>query len=162
MSKHADGKRELLLLVDGDPRTVSVVAPLAAARGLGIVKARTGAAALEIVQRVGDSFSGAVVNLQLPYIPGLAVTEALRQFYPTVPVMCLTEVLAAANGPCLTKPIDGDRLGEQLDHAIAGRPSMSYSGVFTEDALSRARARFHTSRDLVAAARELARGLAED
>src|SRR3954451_16372674 len=103
MSKHADGKRELLLLVDGDPRTVSVIAPLAAARKLGLVKARTAVAALEIVQRVGDSFCGAVVNLELPDIPGLAVTEALRQFYPTVPVMCLTEVLAAANGPCLTK-----------------------------------------------------------
>ena len=162
MPEHAGGKRELLLLVDGDPRTVSVVAPLAAARKLGLVKARTAVAALEIVQRVGDSFCCAVVNLELPDIPGVAVAEALRQFYPALPVMCLTEVLAAANGPCLSKPIDSERLGAQLDQALAGMPLSSHSGMFSEDALSRARARFHASRDLVAAARELARGLPED
>lgn len=162
MTNEANGKRELLLLIDGDPRTVSVVAPLAAARKLGLVKARTGVAALEIVQRVGDSFCCAVVNLELPDIPGLAVAEALRQFYPMLPVMCLTEVLATATGPCLTKPLDGERLGAELDHLIAGGASISHADAFTEVALSRARARFHTTHDLVAAARELARDLPDD
>lgn len=162
MPEQAGGRRELLLLVDGDPRTVSVVAPLAAARKLGLVKARTAVAALEIVQRVADSFGCAVVNLELPDIPGLAVAEALRQFYPTLPVVCLTEVLATANGPCLSKPINGEQLGAEIDQALAGLRSSNHSGMFTEEAVLRARARFHGSRDLVSAARELARGLPDD
>jgi FixJ family two-component response regulator len=119
-------------------------------------------AALEIVQRVADSFGCAVVNLELPDIPGLAVAEALRQFYPTLPVVCLTEVLATANGPCLRKPIDAEHLGAEIDQAIAGQRSIDHSGVFMKDAVARARERFHTSRDLVSAARELARGLPDD
>jgi ActR/RegA family two-component response regulator len=162
MSEQAGGKRDLLLLVDGDPRTVSVVAPLAAARKLGLVKARTAVAALEIVQRVADSFGCAVVNLELPDIPGLAVAEALRQFYPTLPVVCLTGVLATANGPCLSKPVDGEQLSAGIDQAIAGLRSIDHSGMFTEEAMSRARARFHASRDLVSAARWLAWGLRDD
>jgi hypothetical protein len=160
---HREGiKRGLVLLVDGDPRTARVVEPLAAERGLELVHARTGIAALEIVQRVGDSFRFAMVSLELPDIPGLVVIEVLRQFWAGLPVVCLTDVLTAATAPCLLKPVTSGPLAVEMDEAMAGTGGSSPSFAFPTAAVARARARYESSRDLVAAALELARGLPDE
>lgn len=167
MPRNDRDAKSLVLLVDPDPRTRHVLQPLLADRGLQLVHARTGLAALELLQRVTDEFRLAIVSLDLPGLSGLAVMETLRQFRPTLPVMCLTEVetaaaIASASKGCLAKPLQDGELAMQLDEAISGGSSAPGASSISPEALARARARFEVSGDLVGAALELARGFPYD
>jgi len=81
---------QLALLADDDRETARQARPWLLSQGLELVQARGGMAALELLQRLPESFGLALVSLDLPDIPGVVLIETLRHFRPALPVMCLT------------------------------------------------------------------------
>ena len=165
MNSPVQRQGRLVLLIDADPAMRATVRPLLARYGLDLVQARTGVAALDLVQRMPDSFRMAVVSLELPGMSGTLLMETLRLFRPAVSIICLTAVervvVTAESANCISKPPSPAELGSQMGDALAGalpapapraRPS----------AILRAQAEFAVSGDLLGAARELARGMPDE
>ncbi len=160
--KHAGPK--LVLLIDADPGTRNMVRPLLVPYELELVQARNSVAGLEILQRMPDRFRLAVVSLEMPGVSGAVLIETLRHFRPGLPVVCLTAAagtaVAATHSNCLPKPVQPAELSAQLENALAGMGGGTVNGtVVSPEALTRAKASFAVSGNLLDAARELARGL---
>jgi CheY-like chemotaxis protein len=161
---HESEKRRLVLLIDHDVMSRRGTRHLLESRGLEVVQASNGMAALELVQRLPDSFQLVLADLQLPGIPGRVIVEALRIFHPRIPVYCMgTDLLGAATGGatrCLSKPLLESELDATL-REIANGWSPPTSLELPEESIARARARFAVGGDLVEAALELSRGTPE-
>jgi CheY-like chemotaxis protein len=152
---------ELVLLVDSDVSSRREIRHLLEVRGLDVVQASNGLAALELVQRLPKSFRLMLVELELPGIQGAVVVETLRLFRPDLPVLCMSgAVVSAAAGRskrCLAKPLRDADLGAALEE-IADRWEPQILLDVSDAAVARARARYAVVGDLVEAALELADG----
>ena len=161
---HETAQRRLVLLVDHDVMSRRGSRHLLESRGLDVVQASNGMAALELVQRLPDSFQLVLADLQLPGIPGRVIMEALRIFHPRLPVYCMgTDLVGAATGSqarCLSKPLLESELDATL-REIAEGWSPPTRLEMPEESIARARARFAAGGDLVEAALELSRGTPE-
>ena len=151
--------RRLVLLVDNDVTSRRHVRQLLELRGMDVVQASNGMAALELIQRLPDSFRLVVADLSLPGLSGAVVIETLRLFRPDLPVICMAASLVAA-GPimrCLSKPLQHSQLEAALAEVGNGWAPQAALEV-PESVVLRARARFEVAGDLVEAALELYRG----
>lgn len=127
--------------------------------GLEVVQASNGIAALELVQRLPESFRLVITELDLPDLSGTMVAETLRIFRPDLPTLCMSSRAAAGavNGRrCLTKPLQGPDLQTALQNGRHFQSSEGGSGI-PAASIARARARYAAVGDLVEAALELAR-----
>lgn len=153
--------RKLVLLVDNDVEARREVRHLLERRGRDVVQASNGLAALELIQRLPESFVLVVTDLDLPGIPGSVLIEVLRLFRPDLPVLCLSTSRATPEASalkrCLLKPVQGGELDAFLDE-VAGDWTPQSLLEFPQSVLSRARARFAVGGDLVEAALELSSG----
>jgi CheY-like chemotaxis protein len=155
-----DGK--LVLLVDYDVESRRQARHLLELRGMDVVQASNGMAALELIQRLPESFNLVITDLDLPGIPGRVVVETLRIFRPDLLVICLdaTRTVAGASrtSRCLSKPLQGGELEAALTE---GRPGWEPHGLLEIPDLvaARVRARFALVGDLVEAALEISRGV---
>lgn len=152
--------RRLVLLVDHDMESRRHARHLLELRGMEVVQASNGMAALELVQRLPRSFRLVLTELDLPGIPGAIVVETLRLFRPDLPVLCMSATRVAAGATvkgCLTKPLQSAELFAALEEGESGWVPQGMEGI-PESAAARARARFAVVGDLVEAALELARG----
>jgi CheY-like chemotaxis protein len=160
-NRPTNGHPRLVLLIDADPDTRRVVAPLLAPGGLEVVQAREGAAALEILQRLPDRFRLVILSLETPGISGAVLLTTLRLLRPELPVVCLSaaELVPAEGSPCVGKPLKPELLGERIALALEGgrRPALDLELV-SREAVDRARRSFGQSGSLLDAAREIARG----
>jgi CheY-like chemotaxis protein len=157
------GNRSLVLVIDDDNDGRRAIRRTMGSLGFDVVQASTGLVALELVQRLPHSFQFVLTDLDLPGLPGALVMETLRLFRPELPVLCMGEskavgVAAVPNG-CLRKPLQEAELRRQLDAALAGARTgwTPFAGSVSEQAVTRARARYAEARSLVEAALELAR-----
>jgi CheY-like chemotaxis protein len=151
---------KLVLVVDDDEEARRDLRALLESRGLDVVNASTGQAALELIQRLPASFHLVVIELELRGLPGVIVVETLRLFRPELPIICLTDNRAMQLAGCLRKPLIAADLDEQLATlAAGGAASWTAGAVFDEQAVTRARARYAAGGDLIEAALELARAL---
>lgn len=150
---------KLVLVVDDDEDARRDLRALLEARGLDVVNASTGQAALELIQRLPASFHLVVTEMELRGLPGIIVVETLRLFRPELPVICLTESRALQLTECLRKPLTAAHLDEQLATFAAKGAASWTAAVFDEQAIARAQARYAVGGDLVEAALELARAL---
>lgn len=151
----------LALLADTDQATARAVRPYLLARGIELVHARAGLAALELVQRMPENFSLALISLNLPDIPGAVLIETLRIFRPDIPIVRLTEDAAAGavdSGAYLVKPLQKLEINFQLSDALAGKGVPLEQTTLAPDTIARAQASFAVSSNLLDAARELTRG----
>jgi CheY-like chemotaxis protein len=152
---------ELVLLVDNDVSSRREVRHLLEARGLDVVQASNGLAALELVQRLPRSFRLVLTDLDLPGIRGAVVVETLRLFRPDLPVLCMSNRVGAIAGNegkrCLVKPLREADLGKTLEQ-IAHHWDPQLLLEVSETAVARARARYAVAGDLVEAALELSDG----
>jgi CheY-like chemotaxis protein len=155
------GDRRLVLLVDNEVASRRQVRAMLEAGGLEVVQAASGLAALELIQRLPNSFRLVITDVDLPGISGLVLMETLRLFRPDLPVICMLGTRAAVGAGqirgCLNKPIQS----AELDAVLAGAGEGWSPGgpeSFPESAAARARERFAVAGDLVEAALELARG----
>ena len=154
----------LALLVDPDRETSRTTRSILMERGLELVQARAGVAALELIQRMpSPSRSPLSVSIWPTFLA--VVIETLRHFRPEIPVVCLAGIDGSAPGydaaSCLSKPIRQMDLLLQLEGAITGTSSPLLLTTVDPEAVERARWRFTESGDLLQAAREIARGLAD-
>jgi CheY-like chemotaxis protein len=155
-----DGRR-LVLLVDNDVEARRHARHLLELRGVDVVQASNGMAALELIQRLPRSFRMVLLDLDLPGVPGSVVVETLRLFRPDLPVFCMGADKAAPGASdlrsCLPKPLRDGALGSALAEGDDGWKPRD-EGRVPEAAAARARACFAAGGDLVEAALELARG----
>jgi CheY-like chemotaxis protein len=163
MNLATNGRPRLVLLIDADPATRQLVAPILGPSGLELVQARESVAGLEILQRLPQRFRLAIVSLEMPGLSGAAVIGTLRLFRPELAVVCLTgaePAAASSTRGCLTKPVQSEALREQVSEALLGRApaAIDVLGISSE-AVARARAVFGRSSSLLDAAREIAGGL---
>jgi CheY-like chemotaxis protein len=159
-SPRPDGRR-LVLLVDNDVEARRHARHLLELRGVDVVQASNGMAALELIQRLPRSFRMVLMDLDLPGVPGPVVVETLRLFRPDLPVFCMCAVKAGSEAAeirrCLAKPLRDDALGAALAEGVDGWTPRE-AGRVPEAAAARAKACFAAGGDLVEAALELARG----
>jgi CheY-like chemotaxis protein len=151
----------LVLLVDYDVDSRRQARHLLELRGLEVVQASNGMAALELIQRLPRSFRLVLTDLDLPGIPGAVVVETLRLIRPDLPVLCMSATRTAAGSVdakrCLLKPLQGGELEAMLDGSASALELEGLLGV-SDELAARVRARFAVVGDLVEAALELYRG----
>jgi CheY-like chemotaxis protein len=151
--------RRLVLLVDNDVDSRRRARHLLELHGMEVVQASNGIAALELIQRLPQSFRLVIADLDLPGLSGAVLVAALRIFRPDLPTLCMSSSTAAGaqdGRRCLAKPLQSPDLQAAIQngHAVHepdGRPGLP------DDVIARARARYAAARDLVEAALELAR-----
>jgi DNA-binding response OmpR family regulator len=155
--------RSLALVVDDDHEGRRAVRRMFGGLGFDVVQTSNTLVALELIQRLGQSFQLVLIDLELPGLPGAIVVETLRLFRPELPVLCIGNgmavgVLASAQS-CLGKPLQADELRARVDAALtrAADPWSPAVPAGTEVVL-RARARYAERKNLVDAALELAQG----
>jgi len=156
-----NGRPKLVLLIDGDPSTRSIVETLLASTGLELVQARNSVAGLEIFQRLPDRFRLVIVSLEVPGLSGLVLIQTLRLFHPELPIVCLAgaELSARETGQCVAKPVRVGALRAELTDALAGvRPTAGLAKISGE-AIARAKACYARTSTLLEAAREIARAM---
>jgi CheY-like chemotaxis protein len=154
----------LVLLVDEDPATRTLLTPLLRPHGLEVVQARASAAALELLQRVARRFRLVVVSLELEGLFGAVVLETVRLFKPELATICLTagsSAPAPAKGGCLMKPATSEALRERIGEALAGAPSRIPAVALAPEVIAKARRVFEHSGSLMAAAREIGLGMSD-
>ncbi|HEY7613118.1 MAG TPA: response regulator [Gemmatimonadales bacterium] len=153
---HGGDKRGLVLLVDNDVESRRHTRRLLELQGMDVVQASNGIAALELIQRLPESFRLVITELDLPGLSGTILVETLRLFRPDLRTLCLSNRAAAgvATGrQCLVKPVEG----ATLQAALLDGHSIPDSSELPEVWAARARARFAMVGDLVEAALELSR-----
>jgi CheY-like chemotaxis protein len=152
--------RRLVLLVDHDVESRRHARHLLELHGMEVVQASNGIAALELIQRLPQSFGLVLTELDLPGVSGAVIAETLRIFRPDVATLCMSNGAAAAVG-CrrrLAKPLQGAELQAALRNGYADGETGDAGGL-PEGAIARARARYATVGDLVEAALEIARAV---
>ncbi len=158
---------DLVLLIEHDAEVRRRVRRMLEAQHLEVVEASNAIAGLELIQRLPGAFRLVITDLELPGLSGTAVLEALRHFRPELAVLCIAGSATAAvttGLPCLQKPVAEEDLAAQVAAALSGRSLWQdvRASLPPPENLARARARYAASRDLVAAALELDRGLPPD
>jgi CheY-like chemotaxis protein len=151
--------RRLVLLVDHDVESRRHVRHLLELNGVDVVQASNGIAALELIQRLPESFRLVITELDLPGLSGMMLSETLRLFRPELRTLCMSSraVAGSAEGRrCLAKPVQGARLQEAMLNGHLVEEAGDGSGL-PEAWLARVRARYAFAGDLVEAALELAR-----
>jgi CheY-like chemotaxis protein len=155
----SDGK--LVLLVDYDVESRRQARHLLELRGMDVVQASNGMAALELIQRLPRSFRLVLTDLDLPGLPGPVVVETLRMFRPDLLVLCMEATRAAAGASqgrrCLAKPLQGGELEAALMESMSGWELQCLLEI-PDAVAARVRARFAVVGDLVEAALEIYRG----
>jgi DNA-binding NtrC family response regulator len=115
-----------ILIVDDEEDLVSTLAERLAIRGFEVEGATSGDDALACLRR--QEFSVVIVDVKMPGIGGLELTEHIRQEYPELPVILFTgqssrddAERAARQGALeyLLKPVDIDDLISKVSSAVA-------------------------------------------
>jgi CheY-like chemotaxis protein len=148
--------RGLVLLVDDDVESRRHVRRLLELHGMDVVQASNGIAALELIQRLPQSFRLVITELDLPGLSGVMLAETLRLFRPDLLTLCMSgrAVAGSAVGrQCLSKPVEG----AALQAAMLDAHLIQESDNLPEAWVARARARYAMGGDLVEAALELSR-----
>lgn len=157
------GDRRLVLLVDDDVDSRRHARHLLEQRGMEVVQASNGIAALELIQRLPERFRLVLTELDLPGISGAVLSETLRIFRPDLPTLCMSSraVAGVVEGwRCLAKPLQGPDLHAAMESGALGEAE--HGPAFPEVWVARARARYAAVGDLVEAALELARAAGPD
>jgi DNA-binding response OmpR family regulator len=155
----------LALVIDPDSGSRRSVRRLLGSIGFDVVHAPNGLVALELIQRLPETFRLVLTELDLPGLSGPVVRDTLRLFRPELPVLCMARTVgvSARTAGCLAKPLEPEALNAQVRAALAGAsPAWEMGLSDSDDAVIRARACYEDGHDLVAAALQLARGYRDE
>jgi PAS domain S-box-containing protein len=117
-----------VLVVDDGAANRELVRLVLEECGLRVTEADNGQAALERI--AGGTFAAILMDVQMPVMDGFTATRRLRASGCTLPVIALTahamkgfeqEIEAAGFSGYLTKPIDIDRMLDDLAKRLGGR-----------------------------------------
>jgi CheY-like chemotaxis protein len=153
----------LVLLVDDDVESRRHARHLLELHGMEVVQVSNGIAALELIQRLPQSFRLVLTELDLPGISGTVLSETLRVFRPDLPTLCMSSPAAGAvdGRRCLAKPLQGPDLQTAMENGRSP-DGAEHGSPLPERWVARARARYAAVGDLVEAALELARAAGAD
>ncbi len=123
------GKR--ILIVDDDMRTVYALSATLRAKGVEVMVADTGQAALDLLDQRSD-VEAVLMDIMMPEMDGFEAMRRIRKQvrFGALPIVALTakvmkgdpeKCLAAGATDYLSKPIDGDRLLAMLNGLLAER-----------------------------------------
>jgi two-component system, NtrC family, response regulator AtoC len=115
-----------VLLVDDEPSVLAALRELVEGRGWQPLLARSGAAALELVERA----DAVVTDFSMPEMDGMELLRAVRERDETLPVILLTahgserlavRAMKAGAYEYVTKPFDVDEMLLALERALEAR-----------------------------------------
>ncbi len=115
-----------ILLVDDEPRLVTLLSAALRDRGHDVTGAGDGQAALDLVAR--EAFDLVITDLRMDPVDGMAVIGGVKEQSPETAVIVLTAygdvgtaVAALQRGAChyLTKPINFDEVAHAVEQALA-------------------------------------------
>jgi DNA-binding response OmpR family regulator len=169
-----------VLVVDDEASLREVIRRTLEAEGFHVEEAPDGTAALRLIQARAQPFDLVLTDLSMPDIDGRQVSETLRQFRPTVAVLCMSAdpdavpYIESEDAPVrvLLKPFTADDLYHAVRDAITRATDLAAIAeveiVRAHAGLSKLALALEASRttrvqtvDLVVAARELRRAVAE-
>ena len=134
------GRGETVLLVDDEPSIRRVTRSILVANGYKVVTAKEGMQALARFNEHGHSIDAVITDIMMPFMDGLALTRALKERKPTLPILATTGLV---NPPgeqdrtaqlrelgvrhLLNKPFDAETLlatlRQMLDGDVAAKPA---------------------------------------
>jgi two-component system response regulator GlrR len=132
--------RAQILLVDDDADLLRLLAIRLEAAGHVVATAPNAERALAMVSAQRPRL--VITDMRMPGMDGGALFEAIRNLYPTLPVIILTahgtipDAVAATNRGVfgyLTKPYDARQLLEKIDNALSLSSSNTEGGVTDPD-----------------------------
>jgi signal transduction histidine kinase len=124
LRRHRTGR---ILLVDDNEEVGAFAETLLVELGHSVMRARTGAEALEVAKAGG--FDAVLTDVVMPGMSGIELAEALGPVLPGVPVVLTTgysDEISRAGGvgrPVVFKPYRLETLSGVLDEVLAGRGS---------------------------------------
>ena len=115
----------LVLIVEDEPTDRVIVGSIVEGMGHEVCFASNGVQALNI--GIGGRIDVVVTDLHMPYVDGIELIIALREFLPEAPIIAVSgsgpDLLAAAKRKgvlaVLSKPVDPDELVEALVQATS-------------------------------------------
>ena len=81
---------ETLLIVDDEPLMTSLFSQSMSKRGYQVLTAASGAEALEIVKREGETIRVVITDMTMPGMDGMQLAQALAQQAPQIKVLLST------------------------------------------------------------------------
>jgi DNA-binding NtrC family response regulator len=128
-----------ILVTDDDAVSCQLLAEVLTGEGYQVDQARTGEEALE---RVAGGYDLLVVDLRLPGVSGLEVTQVVRQQAPALPVVVITafgsmatavEAIQEGAADYIAKPMDLEQLKQTVSRALARRVPQSQDSERTPE-----------------------------
>ena len=128
------GKGELILVVDDEISICKMAQTILAKTGYTIVTASGGKEALELFKKHGATIKAVLTDLAMPAMDGVALTRALREMSPSLPVIASTGLAADLRHKelrhlnvrsFLSKPYSAQQLLAVVHHALQGTPQMA-------------------------------------
>lgn len=118
-----------VLVVDDETAIRRFAVRVLEREGYGVVEARDGMEALELIKQGGTSFEVVVTDIVMPRLNGVGLIQALSVSHPDLPVILMsgyaTEALAELGiaAPCsiLAKPFPAERLLAEVRRCIRSK-----------------------------------------
>ena len=121
--KNANGRRELILLVEDEVQVAELAAEMLAEEGYKVITAHDGFEALKIYEKMGKEIGLVILDFFLPVMDGDAVFDELRNLNPDIDVVLssgfaeqgkLGNMLAKGLRGFIPKPYSRAKLLEQV------------------------------------------------
>ena len=135
-----DGERvhddDCILVVEDEVAVRRVVERLLRADGYRLLLAQNGDDALDVMRRQGHEVSLVLSDVMMPKMGGVSLVAALREHYPSLPVMLMSgfgetdmvqQQLARHDVTFVQKPFNARELLAQVRAAIGGRVAVNVS-----------------------------------
>ena len=127
---NAEGARELILLVDEDPRALNLAEVILAAEDYRVISCGDGMRAMQIYNRLGSNVDLVMLDVGLRTVDGEAVFEEIRALNPTAAVVVtggfnepekVAAMLARGLNGFVPKPYRHEKLLRQVETVLARR-----------------------------------------
>lgn len=115
---------ETILVVEDEPALRQLVAGALAAQGYCVHQARNGAEATEVFNRHGTAIDLVITDLEMPYVDGRALIDALRDRRKSLKVLCISgskQPPPPGADAFIAKPFVRDTLLTQVRALLDGR-----------------------------------------
>jgi CheY-like chemotaxis protein len=89
----ADGRGQLVLLVDDEPAVLDVLGASIARFGYRVISAADGVAALEKLDERSSEVAAIVADLSMPRLDGVGMVREIQQRHPKLPIVVMTAAL---------------------------------------------------------------------
>ena len=127
---NAEGARELILLVDEDPRALNLAEVILAAEDYRVISCGDGMRAMQTYNRLGSNVDLVMLDVGLRTVDGEAVFEEIRALNPTAAVVVtggfnepekVAAMLARGLNGFVPKPYRHEKLLRQVETVLARR-----------------------------------------